>query len=166
MRADDERWLNLSQPPALGDPRRLACRVFAIGPCTNHLRIGTTFDFAEYRVITPVEEVLHDAGDRRQVLGRAEDVAIGLKQILRLRFVCRLQDCLDFVARRRGGRLGHLATAPRFGMIDDKKLGHTHRASPHYAGIQAALGGAPAPLSGFSATSPTRPTWSGPDGEA
>ena len=75
--------------------------------------VRLTPSVVEDRIVAAVVEVLHHAGDRGQVLRGAEDVTIGLKEVVGPRLRRRPQRRRDLVPRSRSGGLGHLTAAAR-----------------------------------------------------
>ena len=88
----------------------------------DHRGVGPAVDPVERRVIGAVEEVLHQAAHRGQVLGRGEEVAVGAEHVVRL--------CVMRVEQHRAHRrfhrrtsnrgLGHLPRAARHRVVDDQ----------------------------------------------
>ena len=92
MSAGDCAWVMTSTGGATGLSRQPERDAFELADCAlavaaraDHRGIGPAIDPIERRIIRAVEEVLHQAAHRGQVLGRGEEVAVGAEHVVGLR---------------------------------------------------------------------------------
>ncbi|SOY72784.1 hypothetical protein CBM2592_B80156 [Cupriavidus taiwanensis] len=126
MRAHDQPGRDAVQAPPGGDALELAQRILAIAARADHGSVGPAVDAVQRGVIAAVEEVLHHARDRRQVLRGGEHVAVGGQHIVGAGLGSGLEHHRDagLPARRVGRGRGHLARAAGHGVVDDQQRFH------------------------------------------
>jgi len=132
MGADDEGGRHLPEPPAGADALDLSHRAAAVAAGAHHQRIRPAADAVERRVVAAVEEVLHRSRQRGQVLGRAEQVAVGRQHVVGLGLGGAQPFDLHaaFAARRVMGRARHLRRPAGGRVPDDEQPPHAVQGAP------------------------------------
>jgi len=106
--------------------RCLPGRIRAIAASAYQKAVRPPVDPAKDRIVTAVEEILHQSRKRGEVLGRGEDITIGGEHIAwpRRRSLKQTYSNAGLRCGPRCRRLSHLARSPRQGMIDDQLRFH------------------------------------------
>lgn len=82
MRAHNQ-WLgNRAQAPASGNPLNLTGGILSVTSRANQAGIGAAVDFFQCRVVAPVKEILHQAGDCAEIFWCRKNIAISSKNVL------------------------------------------------------------------------------------
>ncbi len=128
VRADDQGRCDALQTPAGRNAFELPRGVAAVAAGADQCRIRPAFDAAEHRVVAAIEEILHEPGDRGQVFGRCEQIAIRIEQVLRCGVGRGQQTYADigcaFRLRRPLRGLRHLQGAAGAAVLDDQQSLH------------------------------------------
>ena len=121
------------QPVAIRAIWRAAFLAVAAG--TDHPpRIGPAVDAIQHGIIAAIEEILHLAGQRREVLRRGEDIAISSQHIRAVHLRSRSTTAQQRPVRRghpRAAGLRHLAGAPGQRVIYDQQSLHQPTGQSH-----------------------------------
>lgn len=122
--ADNQRRLHFPEPPSPCYSSSLARGILTVRACTHHLSVRASLNASQNRIVAPIVEVFHDTRDCSKVLRSAKRVPVSPQKILGSGLIRGLEHCRRFFPCGRGGSLGHLPTATRFGIVDYEKFSH------------------------------------------